>query len=161
MNRFSLGSVRASVRRFSSLNQDRSSTAKASVWKSFLNWSTKETPSPERYSMAWNKEMLLRCVVFGITGTTSVKVVRPGLNAIGLQGSMKEGPWSYRILSFVLVSPIYSVILLSTGSLAGRHRFFAKVVQRMWNRLLPKSLSSKISCAPAREIQRRQINDHQ
>ena len=74
----------------------------------------------------------LLCTVFGITGSTSMYLVRPVLPKIGIKGSWKEGPWSYRIGSFVLVSPVYTLILLTVGSLAGRHNFFAAMARKMW-----------------------------
>jgi hypothetical protein len=58
--------------------------------------------------------------------------VRPLLPYIGLEGSFREGPWSYRIGSLVLVSPAYTALLLMTGSLAGRHNYFAAIARRMW-----------------------------
>ena len=59
--------------------------------------------------------------VFGVTGSTSVAFVRPCLkSAFGLEGSMREGPNSYRAISLVAVSPIYAVFLLTFGTLSGR-----------------------------------------
>ena len=54
--------------------------------------------------------------VFGVTGSTNVAVVRPCLkNTVGLEGNMVDGPWSYRILSLLAVSPIYACFLLGFG----------------------------------------------
>jgi hypothetical protein len=50
---------------------------------------------------------------------------------------MREGPWSYRISSVLLVTPVYSVILLTIGTILGKHHFFANVVRRMWSRIIP------------------------
>ena len=50
---------------------------------------------------------------------------------------MMDGPWSYRIASFILVTPIYTVILMLVGTASGQHAFFLNVAQRMWSRLLP------------------------
>ena len=63
------------------------------------------------------------------------------LGRMGLQrkraGTLIEGPWSYRIGSFVFVTPIYTVILLSIGFASGQFAFFANVARRMWCRILP------------------------
>ena len=76
--------------------------------------------------------------VFGITGSTSVALVRPALQStIGLEGSMRDGPWSYRVLSLVLVSPMYAVFLATFGTLAGRHIFFAAMARKILGRFLP------------------------
>ena len=77
-------------------------------------------------------------VVFGITGSSSVKLVRPALKqTIGLEGSMRDGPWSYRITSIVVVSPIYATLLVSFGTIAGRHRFFAAMANKIFARFVP------------------------
>ena len=68
-------------------------------------------------------EAAVAIVVFGVTGSTSVAVTRPALkNTLGLEGSMLEGPNSYRVLSLLLVSPIYAVLLGTFGTLAGETR---------------------------------------
>ena len=91
-------------------------------------------------------------VVFGITGSTSVGVVRPALkNTIGLEGSMREGPWSYRITSLLAVSPIYATFLVTFGTIAGRHIFFANMARKIFGRFVPASLRPKIACPPALE----------
>ena len=61
------------------------------------------------------------------------------------EGSMKEGPWSYRIGSLVIVSPIYSVVLLTVGTLAGRHRFFARMSYKIMGRFVPQFAMSHLS----------------
>ena len=85
-------------------------------------------------------------VVFGVTGSSSLLVVRPMLKKVGFEGSMKEGPWSYRIGSILLVSPAYACILLTLGTLAGRHAYFAGMAQKMLQRFVPRKVGSKIAC---------------
>jgi|TARA_B110000090_G_C13192913_1_gene373812 hypothetical protein len=36
------------------------------------------------------------------------------------------------------------MILLTLGTLAGRHAYFASMTLKIWNRFLPKSVSSKL-----------------
>ena len=82
---------------------------------------------------------MLVLVVFSITGSLSLYIVRPLLSdVLGLQGSMRDGPWSYRILTLLLVPPAYSLMLLTIGTAAGRHTYFKRVALRMWGRILPK-----------------------
>lgn len=50
---------------------------------------------------------------------------------------MKDGPWSYRIASVVLVTPIYSCILVAVGTAFGQQAFFLKMAQRIWSRFIP------------------------
>lgn len=61
--------------------------------------------------------------------------VRPAVrDVLGIQGSFREGPWSYRICSLVIMSPIYAVLLVAVGTVFGRHfyfrRFSIKIISR-------------------------------
>jgi hypothetical protein len=79
----------------------------------FWTWTTQPRPDWKKSP----KEAAVLFVVFGITGSSSVALVRPALkHTIGLDGTWKDGPNSYRILSFILVSPIYAVVLLTVVS---------------------------------------------
>jgi len=90
---------------------------------------------PPRHSAAWYFELLLICTVFGITGSASMFLVRPLLKDVfGIEGSFKEGPNSYRLLCFAVCMPAYSLILLTVGTLAGRHHYFKNQVLKMWSR---------------------------
>mmetsp|Transcript_12341 Transcript_12341/g.18411 ORF Transcript_12341/g.18411 Transcript_12341/m.18411 type:complete len:256 (+) Transcript_12341:3-770(+) len=121
--------------------------ATSSLRSRFWRWTTQARPSWRKSP----KEAAILFVVFGITGSTSVAIVRPALkHTIGLEGSLKDGPWSYRIGSLVLVSPVYACILLSVGTLAGRHAFAAKMFQKIMGRFLPASVTARITCAPTR-----------
>lgn len=114
----------------------------------FWKWTTEQRPSWKED----NKEKLIACIVFAITGTASVTLVRPLLkDVVGLEGSFIEGPWSYRLSSVLLVSPVYAVMLLTFGTLSGRHRFFSQMSFKILGRFFPKSLLNKIVCKPARE----------
>lgn len=114
----------------------------------FWKWTTQPRPSwRENYS-----EAAVMFCVFGATGTTSVVVVRPFLSyTIGLEGSFYEGPNSYRVLSIVLVSPIYACILVAFGTLAGRHSYFANMASKIIGRFLPSSFVRKFTCPPAQQ----------
>ncbi len=47
---------------------------------------------PPRNTPRWYAEMALLCVVFGITGTSTMFFVRPAVSdVLGLEGSMKDG----------------------------------------------------------------------
>lgn len=108
----------------------------------FWAWTTQQRPSWKE-----NKtEAAVAFVVFGVTGSTSVKLVRPALKACtGMEGNMVDGPWSYRITSILAVSPIYATLLVTFGTLAGRHRFFAMMANKIFGRFLPKAVMSRIS----------------
>ena len=78
-------------------------------------------------------------------------MVRPAMKKIGLDGNMVDGPWSYRIRSLLIISPIYSLILITIGTLSGRHLYFARMTQKLLGRFVPtKKAKEKIACEPAR-----------
>jgi hypothetical protein len=53
------------------------------------------------------------------------QVVRPAVsNGLGIHGSLRDGPWTYRVCSLVIMSPIYGVLLVVVGTTFGRHAYF-------------------------------------
>jgi hypothetical protein len=113
------------------------------------DWTTRAEPvpgeEPKRFSGKWNWDMLVKFCVFGVTGSSTMFFARPLVTDLfGIHGSMLGGPWDYRIVSFLAITPIYSAILLSVASLAGRRTYFTTVVMRMWGRLLPKSVVNRL-----------------
>jgi hypothetical protein len=123
-----------------------SSGGSKATFDRFWNWTTQVRPS-------WKENKTEAAVVFcvfGVTGSTSVAFVRPCLkNTFGLEGSMVDGPWSYRIISLVAVSPIYAVFLLTFGTLSGRHTFFAMMATKIYGRFLPAAVTRRLACPPA------------
>lgn len=112
----------------------------------FWQWTTKDRPFWTKDA----KECVLACTVFAITGSTSMLLVRPTVEKVfGIQGSLLEGPNSYRVISILCVSPIYAMLLGVLGTLAGRHVFFSRMAVKILGRFMPKSLSHKLLCKPA------------
>jgi hypothetical protein len=113
----------------------------------FWRWTLTERPS-------WREsktELAMAIAVFGVTGSTSVALIRPTIKRIsGLEGTMKDGPWSYRIGSILLVSPVYACVLLGIGTLAGRHRYFANQARKILIRFVPKRVRSHVICSQAK-----------
>merc|ERR1711971_580896 len=85
----------------------------------------------EKWTWKWGAEWGLRSVVFGITGTTTMLVVRPTVtNILHLEGSFKEGPWSYRLCSIIIMMPVYHCCLLGVGTVFGRYGYFSVVAKK-------------------------------
>ena len=98
------------------------------------------------------KEKMFVCVIFAITGSSAVVVVRPTLKMIvesevlGLpaDSGFINGPWSFRFLYFAVMWPSYSMLLLMYGTIFGRREFFTHFVKKMWSRFLPPGLKKKL-----------------
>ncbi|KAF9901023.1 hypothetical protein EC991_006613, partial [Linnemannia zychae] len=61
----------------------------------------------ERFSANWWIEWIIIIVVFSITGSSTMLIVKPLMKALGLEGSLGSGPWSFRIAYIVLTLPLY------------------------------------------------------
>eukprot|EP01041_Mallomonas_annulata_P010409 gene10409-21712_t len=118
----------------------RSMSGWVSYPQRFWTWTTQSRPS-------WRESYIEAAVVFtvfGITGSSSVYFIRPVLSQLGLKGSLIEGPWSYRIGSILIISPVYASLLLAIGTISGRHRFFAEMSFRILRRFFPKPFLNKL-----------------
>ncbi|KAF9356043.1 hypothetical protein BGX26_005806 [Mortierella sp. AD094] len=119
-----------------------SSSSAASAAKAPLTFH--EEMTKVRFSFNWWKEWTIIMGVFAVTGSSTVMVVKPVLKDVfKLDGSMKEGPWSFRIAYLGTTLPLYSCILLTVATIAGRRPYFKKVVLRMWGRFLPKKITQR------------------
>ena len=100
---------------------------------------------PPRNTPAWYREMALLCTVFAITGSSTMFLVRPAMsNILGLRGSFKDGPWSYRICSIVIMTPLYATLLVVVGTVFGRHAYFRHFAVKMFSRFgIPPTLMDK------------------
>jgi hypothetical protein len=89
--------------------------------------------------------------VFGITGSSTMFLVRPALKTFGIEGSMIDGPNSYRVISFLTITPIYITILTTLGTISGRHRFFANQATKMLSRFGLSREKVIKTCCPAKK----------
>ena len=131
------------LRRWNSTNNGSDGTNPAN--QTFLQRFLAPKPMPPRNTPAWYREMTLLCTVFAITGSSTMFLVRPAMsNVLGLEGSMKEGPWSYRICSLVIMTPLYATLLVCVGTVFGRHAYFRHFSVKMFSRFgIPPSLMDK------------------
>ena len=126
--------VRAGARRFLTTSNNKQSGIKHSISKAWTNY-TAPKEMPPRWTTPWYAEMILISTVFAITGTSTMVLVRPAVSSgLGLKGSLKDGPWSYRICSLVIMTPIYATLLVCVGTVFGRHHYFRHFSVKMWSR---------------------------
>lgn len=113
--------------------------------QSFLQRWMAQKEIPPRGTLKWYGEMTLLCTVFAITGTSTMVLVRPAMSEIlGLKGSLKDGPWSYRICSLVIMTPLYAGMLVLVGTIFGRHHYFRHFAVKMFSRFgIPPELMDK------------------
>lgn len=83
------------------------------------------------------RHYLVRLIVYGITGSTAVFLSQLLLSTLlGLEGSLRSGPWSFRVTYLILIPPSYSMVLVAVGTLFGQRAYFARRVMRIWGRPL-------------------------
>lgn len=97
-------------------------------------------------------------VVFSITGSSTMLIVKPLMKALGLTGSLGSGPWSFRIAYIVLTLPLYSLMLLFISSLVCRRPYFENLLIRMWGRFIPTRLLGRCSSNSSRPWNRALIS---
>jgi hypothetical protein len=87
-------------------------------------------------------------MVFAVTGSLSIIIAKPIFESVGL---IKENFSShflivtfFYILKFILVLPLYKVLLVFFGWLFGEYKFFLNFTIKLANRLGLKKLTEKI-----------------
>ena len=73
-----------------------------------------------KWGISSNRQLWIIFIVFGLTGSSSVKVARPFLDYIGLTptafADFPLGGMLYWILCIIAIFPIYQVLLLCFGA---------------------------------------------
>jgi hypothetical protein len=81
-------------------------------------------------------------VVFGITGSLSVKLALPVLQYLNIEpdsfDSLPLGNVLYWILRILIIFPVYQVLLLGIGTIFFQFRFFWAFEKKIMNRLMGK-----------------------
>ena len=67
----------------------------------------------------------------------------------------KIGPWSYRLCSLFIMTPLYPIILVGVGTVFGRHAYFRHFAVRMFSRFgIPPELRDKNFTENARHFKK-------
>ena len=88
----------------------------------------------QRWNITSNFQLFSILLVFGITGSTSALIAKPILTFIGITKE-SVGIWLYFPLYIIIILPIYKVILLIIGTMAGQHTFFWNFIKKMLDRM--------------------------
>jgi hypothetical protein len=90
----------------------------------------------QKWDIRSDRQLLVVFIVFGITGSGSVKLADPILNFTGIT-EIKD--WWIRVpLRLLMIFPVYQALLLLVGGVFGQFRFFLNL-QKRWFRLKKKS----------------------
>ena len=101
-----------------------------------------------KWGIVSNKQLLIVFIVFGLTGSSSVKVARPFLDYIGLHpdafGDFFLGSFLYWIIRLLVIFPLYQVLLILFGTVFFQFSFFwefeKKILRRMgFKRFFPEA----------------------
>lgn len=83
-----------------------------------------------RWGIKSNFQLVVIFIVFAITGSTSLKVTTPIMHYLGISKEVMNDVLYY-ILSIIIVLPVYQVLLVSFGFIAGQFTFFWNFEKRM------------------------------
>lgn len=88
----------------------------------------------QRWNITSNFQFFTILMVFAITGSTSALIAKPILTFIGIT---KESVniWLFYPLYIIIILPIYKILLLFIGTLAGQRDFFWNFIKKMLDRM--------------------------
>ena len=88
----------------------------------------------EKWGIKSNFQFIIILIIFAVTGSLSVLVVKPILEIVGLDKSDVNAYifWPIRI---VIIFPIYQVMIVVIGALFGQFKFFWAFEKKMLVRL--------------------------
>lgn len=88
----------------------------------------------QRWNISSNFQLFIILLVFAITGSTSALIAKPILAFLGITKA-SVGVWLYYPLYIIIILPIYKVLLLLIGTLAGQRTFFWNFLKKMLDRM--------------------------
>lgn len=93
----------------------------------------------EKWGITSNKQLWIIFIVFGLTGSSSVKIARPFLDFIGLVPDVfleiPLGNALYWFLRILVIFPLYQVLLLFFGALFFQFSFFWQFEKKILSRM--------------------------
>jgi hypothetical protein len=88
----------------------------------------------EKWGIKSNFQFIIILIVFSVTGTLAVWVVKPILELVGLDKSAVN-PWIFWPIRIAIIFPIYQVMIVVIGALFGQFKFFWAFEKKMLSRL--------------------------
>ena len=83
-----------------------------------------------KYGIDSDKDAIIIFLVFGLTGSLSVKLGKPVLELLGVTKESMS-PWVFWPMRILIIFPIYQLLLLAIGSSLGQFKFFWQFQKKM------------------------------
>ena len=97
----------------------------------------------QKWNITSNFQLVVIFIVFGITGSMSVRVAKPHLDMLNINPEAFESIWGgnflYWIIRILIVFPAYQVLLLFFGAVFFQFRFFWNFEKKILKRIGFKS----------------------
>lgn len=90
-----------------------------------------------RWALKNTAQVLMVLLVFALTGTTILVIKQPLLNLIF--GDNPQPVW-FSVMYYILILPVYNVLLLMYGALLGQFTFFWQFEKRFFNRIFRRKV---------------------
>jgi sterol desaturase/sphingolipid hydroxylase (fatty acid hydroxylase superfamily) len=101
----------------------------------------------QKWGITTNKQLIVVFIVFGITGSMSVRVAEPFLSFIELSPKAFEdivlGSFIYWILRIFVIFPLYQILLMFFGTIFFEFRFFWNFEKKILRRIGLKRFLNK------------------
>ena len=89
-----------------------------------------------RWNLKSTWQVIIVLIVFACTGTTVLIIKRP---LFAYWFPTGEKPLWANILYYVMILPVYNILLLAYGFVFGQFKFFWEFEKRFFRRIMPKS----------------------
>ena len=88
----------------------------------------------DKWGITSNFQLVIILIVFSVTGSIAVWIVKPILDFIGLNQSVVS-PWIFWPIRIAIIFPTYQVLIVIVGALFGQFTFFWSFEKKMLSRL--------------------------
>jgi len=88
----------------------------------------------EKWNIDSNYQLVIIFIVFAITGSLSLFVSNPILEALSIEKKILS-PWIFWPLRIMIVFPIYQILILIIGAIFGQFSFFWKFEKKFLKRI--------------------------
>ena len=92
----------------------------------------------EKWGITSNFQLAIILIVFSVTGSIAVWIVKPLLDFVGIDKTALS-PWVFWPIRISIIFPIYQVLIVIIGALFGQFKFFWNFEKKMLVRLGFKS----------------------